>query len=106
MPWSSIIYQGKMEPCATRSLISTFMGIRNNRINMFMKILEQKVEAKKVLQMIDARLEAVTRQYHHAVSDERKMEAEALAETKWQLAELKMQFADLLCEQVTTNISS
>jgi hypothetical protein len=67
-----------------------------------MKIKEQKVKAGEVLNIINARLEAVTTQYHHAVADDRKIAAEALAETKWQLAELKMQFVDLLCEQIET----
>lgn len=65
-----------------------------------MKLLNQRVKAADVLRMIDARLEAVAVQYRYAVSAERKIEAEAMAETKWQLAELKMQFADLLTEQL------
>lgn len=65
-----------------------------------MKILQQKVEAEKMLQMIDRRLENVTMQYNHARVDDRKIMAEAMAETKWQLAELKMQFVDLLTEQM------
>ena len=67
-----------------------------------MKIKEQNVKAGDVLTMINARLEAVTTQYNYAVVDNRKIAAEALAETKWQLAELKMQFVDLLCEQLET----
>jgi len=67
-----------------------------------MKILEQNVPAKDVLRMINQRLEVVTIQYQHAKADDRKIEADAMAETKWQLAELKMQFADLLCEQIET----
>ncbi len=65
-----------------------------------MKILDQKVEAKKIIQMINARLEAVTTNYHYAVADDNKITADSLAETKWQLAELKMQFADLLIAQI------
>lgn len=63
-----------------------------------MKLVQQSVTADRVMRMIDARLEAVTNQYRYAVVNERKVEAEAMAETKWQLAELKMQFADLLLE--------
>ena len=65
-----------------------------------MKILEQNVPAKEVLCMINRRLEMVTTQYYHAKADDRKIEAEAMAETKWQLAELKMQFVDLLSELI------
>lgn len=65
-----------------------------------MKILEQQVPAKEILRMINARLETVTTQYRYAQADDRKITAEAMAETKWQLAELKMQFVDLLIEQL------
>ncbi len=65
-----------------------------------MKIKEQKVEAKEVLRIIDARLEMVTMQYNFAKADDRKIIAEAMAETKWQLAELKMQFVDYLIEKM------
>jgi len=64
-----------------------------------MKILQQNVQAKDVMHMIDARLEAVATQYRYAQADNRKLTAEAMAETKWQLAELKMQFVDLLIDQ-------
>ena len=64
-----------------------------------MKILQQQVHAESVLQMINNRLEAVTTQYRYAQADSRKVSADAMAETKWQLAELKMQFVDLLIEQ-------
>lgn len=63
-----------------------------------MKLLAQKIPAEKVLNLINGRLEAVTRQYQYAVADNRKIEAEAMAETKWQLAELKMLFCDFLTE--------
>lgn len=62
------------------------------------KLTKQMVPAERVQQMINARLEAVTNQYRYAVGSDRKIEAEAMAETKWQLAELKMQFVDLLLE--------
>ena len=65
-----------------------------------MKILEQNVKAEKIMQMIGARLETITTQYQYAVANDRKIEAATMAETKWQLAELKMQFVDLLCEQL------
>ena len=65
-----------------------------------MKIKEQKVEAKEVLRIIEARLEMVTMQYNYAKADDRKVTAEAMAETTWQLAELKMQFVDHLTEKL------
>lgn len=65
-----------------------------------MKLLKQRVSAEDVLRMIDARLEKVTMQYQYAQGKNEKVTAEAMAETKWQLAELKMQFADLLLEQL------
>lgn len=55
------------------------------------------------MRMIDARLEMVTTQYRFAQSDDRKIMAEAMAETKWQLAELKMQFSDLLIGQIKSH---
>lgn len=69
-----------------------------------MKLLNQQVPAEAVLRMINVRLEMVTMQYQHAKGGDRKLEAEAMAETKWQLAELKMQFADLLVEQVEAGL--
>lgn len=63
-----------------------------------MKLLNQMVPAIRIKQMIDDRLEAVTQQYHYAVAEDRKVKAETLAETKWQLAELKMQFVELLSD--------
>jgi len=53
--------------------------------------------------MINARLEAVTVQYNYAQAQDRKITAEAMAETKWQLAELKMQFVDLLASSALDN---
>ena len=61
-----------------------------------MKLIKQRVPFEAVLRMINARLEAVTMAYQYAKGNDRKIDAEAMAETKWQLAELKMQFADLL----------
>jgi len=61
-----------------------------------MRILQQNIKAEDVKRLIDNRLEMVTNQYNYAVADDRKITAEAMAETKWQLAELKMQFVDLL----------
>lgn len=63
-----------------------------------MKLLEKNVSAKRVLDMINARLDSVTTQYNYATASDRKVMAEAMAETKWQIAELKMQFVDLLLE--------
>lgn len=68
-----------------------------------MKVLDQQVKASEVMRMIDARLEMVTTQYRFAQSDDRKIMAEAMAETKWQLAELKMQFSDLLIGQIKSH---
>ena len=65
-----------------------------------MKILQQNVQAEEIMRMIDNRLEAVTMQYRYAQADDRKVTAEAMAETKWHLAELKMQFVDLLSEKL------
>lgn len=66
-----------------------------------MKILQQNVQAEEIMRMIDNRLEAVTVQYRYAKADNRKVIAEAMAETKWQLAELKMQLVDLLGEKLS-----
>ena len=65
-----------------------------------MKLTKQLVPAEAVLRMINDRLEAVTMAYKYGNGNDRKVEAEAIAETKWQLAELKMQFVDLLVEQI------
>lgn len=69
-----------------------------------MKLLHQKIPAQRVLDMINARLDNVTMQYNHATGSDRKIAAEAMAETKWQIAELKMQFVDLLCELAEESI--
>lgn len=63
-----------------------------------MKLIKQNIPAEAVLRMINARLESVTMAYQYAKGSDRKVEAEAMAETKWQIAELKMQFVDLLAE--------
>lgn len=68
-----------------------------------MKILEQQIPAKDVMDMINRRLEMVTMQYNYAKGNDRKIEAEAMAETKWQIAELKMQFVDLLTTRLDSN---
>jgi hypothetical protein len=65
-----------------------------------MKLIKQRVPAEAVLRMINARLEAVHMAYVYAKSGDRNIEAEAMAETQWQLALLKMQFVDLLTEQL------
>ena len=65
-----------------------------------MKIKEIMVPAHEVLRIIDQRLENVTRQYYHAKGTDRKIDAEAMAETKWQIAELKMQFVDYLTDSL------
>lgn len=68
-----------------------------------MKILEQQISAKDVMDMINRRLEMVTMQYNYAKGSDRKIEAETMAETKWQIAELKMQFVDLLTARLESN---
>lgn len=68
-----------------------------------MKILEQQIQAKDVMDMINRRLEMVTMQYNYAKGSDRKIEAETMAETKWQIAELKMQFVDLLTARLDSN---
>ena len=67
---------------------------------MRMKIKDQIVPASEVLRIIDQRLEAVTTQYYYAKGNDRKIEAEAMAETKWQIAEMKMQLVDYLTENL------
>ena len=64
------------------------------------KILKQKVEASEFIRMVNQRLEMVTTKYNYAVASDDKVSAECLAETKWQLAELKMQLCDFLIEQL------
>ena len=65
-----------------------------------MQIMKQKVEAKKIMRMIDARLANITSSYIHCKSNDDKVTASAMAEVKWEMAELKMQFCDLLVEQL------
>lgn len=65
-----------------------------------MKIKDKEIKVGKVLDMIDARLEMVTMKYNYAKADNNKINAEALAETKWQIAELKMQIADFVFESI------
>lgn len=69
-----------------------------------MKLTKQLVPAEAVLRMINARLEAVQNAYIYAKGSDRTVEAEAMAETKWQIAELKMQFGDLLAERAETTL--
>lgn len=74
-----------------------------------MQIREQSIKAGDVLDILDRRIQAVTDSYHYAKGSKNELSAQCLAETKWQLAELKMQFSDFLCKQledsknVTTN---
>lgn len=70
-----------------------------------MKLLDQDVKAADIVKMIDARLNAVTTQYNYAVADDRKVNIQTLSETKWQLAELKMQFIELLSEQMDEQLN-
>lgn len=66
-----------------------------------MKITEQKMKACDFIDLIDNRLENITMKYHHAVANKNKVSAECLAESKWQIAELKMQLCDLLIENMS-----
>ena len=68
-----------------------------------MQLMKQKVEAKEVMRMIDNRLSNITTSYHYATSKDDKLTANTLAECKWQIAELKMQFCDLLVEQLNSS---
>lgn len=70
-----------------------------------MKLIQQSVPADAVLRMINSRLEVVTMNYNYAKGSEQKVTAEALAETKWQLAELKMQFLELLTDLVEERLA-
>lgn len=65
-----------------------------------MKLLNQAIKAGDVVSLINTRLNNVTMKYNHAVANEDKVSAECLAETKWQLAELKMQIVDFLLEKL------
>ena len=47
-----------------------------------MNLVKQQVPAEAVLRMINARLEAVTMAYQYAKGCDRKIEAEAMVETK------------------------
>lgn len=69
-----------------------------------MKLTAQQVPAEKVLDLINGRLEAVKTQYLYAQADNRKIVAEAMAETMWQMAELKIRFCELLCEQAEAKL--
>jgi len=69
-----------------------------------MKLIKQRIPAEAVLAMINARLEAVTNAYLYAKGSGRTVEAEAMAEVKWQIAELKMQFVELLTDQAESTM--
>lgn len=68
-----------------------------------MQILKQNIKAEEVMRMIDARLNSVTNNYNYSSAKDDKITASAMAETKWQLAELKMQFVDILIKQLDEN---
>ena len=87
------------ERCGIGVAVENIVSCEANR----MKILEQQIPAKEVMDMINRRLEMVTMQYNYAKGNDRKIEAEAMAETKWQIAELKMQFVDLLTARLDSN---
>jgi hypothetical protein len=63
-----------------------------------MRVLDRTLTGKQILGLLAARNEAVTTQYRYAIADDRKTEAEGLAETKLQLAELKLAIVDALIE--------
>lgn len=65
-----------------------------------LKILEQKIEAKEVVKIIERRLAEMSMHYAYAVNNNEKLKAEAFAEAKWQMAEMKMQLIDFLVENM------
>ena len=71
-----------------------------------MQLMKQKVEAKVIMKMIDARLANITTNYQYAKAQDNKISASALAECKWEMAELKMQFCDVLIEQLNESPES
>lgn len=70
-----------------------------------MKLLEQSIPAKDVLRMIDNRLRAVEQNYTTAVVERDEKSIKSIAETKWQIAELKMQLLELLTDQVEESLN-
>lgn len=70
-----------------------------------MKLLDRNVKAKDIVRMIDARIDAMHMHYAYAVNNKESLKAEAYAEAKWQLAEFKMQFVDLLSDQLNEELS-
>ena len=64
-----------------------------------MKVKERLIKTEDILKIIEARLEMVTMKYHHATGTGNKIDANVYAETKWQLAELKMQLVDHVLNQ-------
>ena len=68
-----------------------------------MQILEQKIKAKEIVRMVDARLEKVQWKYIKASADGDKKNMQIYADVKWELAELKMQLMEVLLEQITSS---
>lgn len=64
-----------------------------------MQLMLQSVQAAKIKKMIDDRLEKSNQDYYLARGAGDKNAGEIAAGVKWELAELKMQFVDLLIKQ-------
>ena len=59
-----------------------------------MIIRDEKVSVGDVMDIIDRRLENITMQFNYGKVEEKTKLMDAMAEAKWQMAELKMQFID------------
>lgn len=71
-----------------------------------MKVLELDVKAKDFIDLIDNRMAMIDIKYSYAVADNDKIKAEVYAESKWQLAELKMQVADYLVNSLDKKLNN
>ena len=65
-----------------------------------MGLLDSDVKARDIIKLIDTRMDMVTHQYRLAKSNNEHTVVEAMVETKWQLATLKLQLADLLLNSI------
>jgi len=59
-----------------------------------MIIRDEKVSVGDVMDIIDRRLENITMQFNYGKVEQKTKLMDAMAEAKWQMAELKMQFID------------
>ena len=59
-----------------------------------MIIRDEKVSVGDVMDIIDRRLENITMQFNYGKVEQKTKLMDAMAEAKWQMAELKMQFVD------------